>query len=254
MFGIMGATEAKAAASHKPNTSLQVDRVKKGYYAKEDLDGYTKMRTTDGIKTKMLDKALLAAISDCLKDDGKVSAQETLDKIIPQIIDGRGGKAEFTCNERWTVRYALGEFEFDLGSRAAIFSCTSTCDILDVSDSLITDKVEKDRAIFGPSLEELGKPPEKRSKGAAENLIKVDGMMLDRGMLRALKEGVADDGVVDALEAVKIFNEGADDGTFTRTERWTLRFILSAYTFTDAAFFFLVEALSKIKQTDEMEA
>merc|ERR1712060_947377 len=126
--------------------------------------------------------------------------------------------------------------------------------IIDVYDKVITDPKEKQRACFGPDLEELGKPPEKRARGAAENLIEVDGMMLDRGMLRALKEGVADDGVVDALEAVKIFNEGADDGTFTRTERWTLRFILSAYTFTDAAFYFLVEALAKVPQTDEMDA
>lgn len=248
------AAEAKAVASHKPKEALQVKRTQKGYYAEEDIDGYKTMRTADGIKSKMMDKDLLAAVSDCLKDDGKVSVQETKDIVMPKITDGRGNKSEFTCNERWTIRYALGEFHFDEGARELINLSTKTMSILDVHDKEITDPVAKDKALMGPTLAELGQPQAKRAKGASENLIWVDGMMLDRGMLRALKEGVADDGVVDALEAVKIFNEGADDGEFTRAERWTLRFILSAYTFTDAAFYFLVEALSKLQQTDDKDA
>merc|ERR1712217_282640 len=245
---------AKAAASHKQMESVQVDCAHKGYYAKEDLDGYRSMRTAEGIKTKSLDKKLLAAVSECLRDDGKISVQETKDKIIPQIADGRGGRSEFTCNERWTVRYAMGEFRWDESAREVILNAMKTMDIIDVHDNPITDPAEKDKALFGPNLSDLGEPPAKRARGASENLILVDGMMLDRGMLRALKESVADDGVVDALEAVKIFAEGADDGTFTRTERWTLRFILSTHTFTDAAFYFLLEALAKVPQTDEMDA
>mmetsp|Transcript_30035 Transcript_30035/g.86046 ORF Transcript_30035/g.86046 Transcript_30035/m.86046 type:complete len:251 (+) Transcript_30035:63-815(+) len=250
----MGATEAKEAATVKQQTSLQVDRSHKGYYTKEDIDGYISMRIDEGIKTRMLDKDLLAAISDCLKDDGKVSAQECKDIVIPKIVDGRAGKSEFTCNERWTVRYALGEFAFEEEAREIILSAMKSMAILDVYDKPISDQKLKEKALNGPTLEELVEPPEKRSKGGAESLIPVDGMMLDREMLAALKQGVSDDGVVDALEAVKIFKTGEDGAAFTRAERWTLRFILSGHVFTDAAFFFLVEALSKLQQTDEKTA
>merc|ERR1712012_73787 len=154
--------------------------------------------------------------------------------IIPKITDGPN--REFTCDERWTIRYCLGEFEFDYAAREVINAALDTMTIKDVHQRPITDVAEKLRAIKGPTLAELGEPPAKRAKGEAKNLIFVDGMMLDRGMLRALKQGVKEDGVVDAFEAVKIFIEGADDGEFSRTERWTLRFMLSAYTFTDAAF------------------
>eukprot|EP00747_Dinoflagellata_sp_TGD_P131549 gnl/TRDRNA2_/TRDRNA2_174979_c6_seq2.p1 gnl/TRDRNA2_/TRDRNA2_174979_c6~~gnl/TRDRNA2_/TRDRNA2_174979_c6_seq2.p1 ORF type:complete len:277 (+),score=51.14 gnl/TRDRNA2_/TRDRNA2_174979_c6_seq2:66-833(+) len=247
--------KAKEEASFTAKKVLTVDRAHKGYYAKTNLDGYRGMRTNKGIASKMLDKDLLIAISDSLKDDGKISVEETKSTILPKIADGRAGRgSEFTCNERWTVRYALSEFAWDEGSREVIHEALKTMNINDVHDNVITDPEEKRKVCYGPDLAELGEPPEKRAKGARENFIEVDGMMLDRGMLRAVKQGVEDDGVVDALEAVKIFNEGADDGAFTRTERWTLRFILCAYTFTDAAFNFLVEALSKIPHTDEQEA
>mmetsp|Transcript_51885 Transcript_51885/g.160959 ORF Transcript_51885/g.160959 Transcript_51885/m.160959 type:complete len:252 (+) Transcript_51885:80-835(+) len=251
----MGATAAKEAASVGQKTSLQVDRGHKGYYAKDDLDGYSSMRTTEGsIKSRMLDKDLLAAVADCLKDDGKISAQECRDVVLPKIADGRAGRSEFTCNERWTVRYALGEFAFEEEARKIILDATATMTLLDLDDKPITDEASKAKTLYGPTLEELGAPPEKRAKGEAEGLVLVDGMMLDRGMLLALQQGAGNDGVVDALEAVKIFGEGADGGSFTRAERWTLRFMLSSHTFTDAAFFFLVEALSKLQQTDDATA
>jgi len=70
-------------------------------------------------------------------------------------------------------------------------------------------------------------------------------MYLDREMLKVVREGASDDRVIDCYEAVALFNAAADGKELTCCERWTLRFILSAYVFTDAAFAFIKEALAE---------
>lgn len=252
----VGDSKAKDAASFHAAKALQVDRANSSYYANEDLDGHSKMRVSGGIQSKKLDKDLLLAVAECLKDDGKISYEEAAKIIIPKIIDGRLGRKELTMNERWTIRYALGEFQWESAARFLIHDVMRSKDIiiLDGSDVAIQDPKLKAEALAGPSLEALSEPAAKKPRSESDDLIEVDGMLLDRGMLQACRSGLADDGVVDALEAIKIFNEAADDGTLTRAERWTFRFLLSAHTFTDAAFNFLNEALSKMPQNDSHSA
>merc|ERR1712124_71948 len=104
-----------------------------------------------------------------------------------------------------------------------------------MNDKKVTDKKEIEELLHGPSLEELNEPPAKKLKTGSTELIWVDGMYLDKSMLKAVREAAGDDLVVDSYEAVALFNAAADGGAFSLCERWTLRFILSAYIFTDAA-------------------
>jgi len=131
-----------------------------------------------------------------------------------------------------------------------------TIDVMGLDDKKVTDVKEINELLHGPSLEELADPPAKKRKTGNAELIWVDGMYLDKQMLTVVKAATGDDGVVDSFEAVQLFHAAADGGELTCCERWTLRFILSAYIFTDAAFMFIKEALAeregKIKYTDSL--
>jgi len=133
-----------------------------------------------------------------------------------------------------------------------------TINVVGLNDKKVTDKKEVNELLHGPSLAELSEPPAKKLKTGNTELIWVDGMYLDKSMLKAVKEATGDDLVVDCFEAVKLFHAAADGGELTCCERWTLRFILSAYIFTDAAFAFIKEALverpGKLKYTDSLES
>jgi len=122
-----------------------------------------------------------------------------------------------------------------------------TLDVMGLDGKKVTDETEMNELLHGPSLAELIEPPAKKRKGDSTELIWVDGMYLDKDMLKAVKEAFGDDGVVDCYEAVNLFHAAADGNELTCCERWTLRFILSAYIFTDAAFMFIKEALAEHK-------
>merc|ERR1712232_737796 len=206
------------------------------------------------VQSTKLDHDLMKAILDCL-GDGKIDADEAKNKILPKIADGRGRRSELTCNERWTIRYAMGEFAWDFDARKVILNAMPTMDVLDTADKKITDQAQIQKVLHGPSLAELQQPDAKKAKGPRDNLILVDGMYLDKEMLIAVQEGISDDQVIDACEAVKIFQAAADkDMVLTRCERWTFRFILASHVFTDAAFNFLKEALSKLAENNEHDA
>mmetsp|Transcript_71259 Transcript_71259/g.202003 ORF Transcript_71259/g.202003 Transcript_71259/m.202003 type:complete len:251 (+) Transcript_71259:86-838(+) len=250
----MGVTQGKEEASggSGDRVAVQVQRAKEGYYDKANIDGYKKMRTPEGVN-KNLDVDLMKAIAKSLVNDGKIDYNEAKQDILPKILDGRRGRSELTCNERWSIRYALGEFKWDQDARNLILHSFKKMDVMDVHDIRVMNPTKIERVLMGPSLEELASPP-KKAKGAAAKLAWVDGMMLDREMLLACRKAVADDGIVDAKEAMEIFRAGADGGVLTLCERWTFRFILSAYRFTDAAFNFLVEAMATLEQTDSTDA
>lgn len=257
----MGNLHAKQQASFKQRPPEVVRRAGR-YYAK-DVDGYSKIRTVrpGDIKSTKLDHDLLKAIMDSISSDGKINAQDTKNIILPCVMDGRWGRAELTCNERWTLRYGLGEFSWEYEARQLIFESMQKMHVLDTAGKSIKDKDDIGRVLSGPPLDELEKPALKRARTAKgsswrkDAFVYVDGMYLDREMLLAAKRGHADDGVVDALEAVRIFKAAADDDdVLTQCERWTFRFILSSHTFTDAAVNFLKEALQKLNQDDSCTA
>lgn len=259
----MGA--AASEPKQKASFNLAKDRVergKRGEYQKSNLDGYTKMRTAAGKKTgHQLDKDVMSAVTRSIIDDGIIDLNEAKTKIMPAFADGPGQNAAgttkgwLTCNERWAVRYALGEFVWEEAARNFTLESYKTLHVMDhdVWNKKITDAEEVRAIMQGPTLQELSSPA-KKARGESANQIFVDGMMLSRAMLLACKTGMEDDGVIDAKEAVDVFKAAAADGTMTRGERWTMRFILSVYPFSDAAFNFLVEAMSKLDQSDSTEA
>jgi len=249
-------TIAKETASF--HFDLKAPPVKKlGSYYSTDPDGYSKIRVVrdGGIQTTHFDHGLYKAIAETMNDVGKITCTDLEEKIWHEIADGRGKRQELTCNERWTLRYGLGEFDWTFDARMKLFQDLPKLDVIgpDVYKKIEDVAVIK-KLLCGPDLSELEIPPEKKAKGGGGSEIKqvyVDGMMLDRKMLIAAKEAIADDQVIDAFEAVKIFNAVAADNVFSRCERWTFRFLLSSHVFTDAAFNFLKEAFTKLPQNDD---
>eukprot|EP00927_Polykrikos_kofoidii_P079981 TRINITY_DN76832_c0_g1_i1.p1 TRINITY_DN76832_c0_g1~~TRINITY_DN76832_c0_g1_i1.p1 ORF type:complete len:243 (+),score=44.21 TRINITY_DN76832_c0_g1_i1:90-818(+) len=228
---------------------LYVDRFKSGYYKKDNIDQYAKMITSSVGREAILSRHILDAASECVKDDGKIDAKEVREVILPKVQGARAEKSGLTCHERWSVRFALAEFDWDAEARHLIIESMRAMDLEDVCGKTITDASAKSKILQGPTLAELEEPPAKVAKGNGAATIAVDGMMLDAAFLRICAEG-AENGVVDSVLAVKIFIAAASDGVLTRTERWTIRFLLSSYHFTQAAAGFIVEVLMKVPQTN----
>jgi len=168
---------AKQDAAYKAPT--QAPKTKKlGSYYGTDPDNYAKARVVRAgeVKATKFDHQLYVAISKSLTDDGKVTLAEFDSKIWKELADGRNNKSELTCNERWTVRYGLGEFDWQFEARLKLMESCRTIDVMDLNDKKVTDAKEIDDLLRGPTLEELTEPPAKRRKGENTGLIWVDGM------------------------------------------------------------------------------
>jgi len=78
----------------------------------------------------------------------------------------------------------------------------------------------------------------------------IDGMKLDRGIIDACRTAVAGagDGRVSGKDAKKVFEEVADGNKETKCERWTVRYCLQEFNWTEAAHDWLVEELKKVPQ------
>jgi hypothetical protein len=248
---------AKEAASYKPLIKAPTTQSLGSYYG-TDPDNYKKARVVrpGDVKATNFDHKLYVSMSQSLNDAGAVNVPEFDGKIWPEIADGRAGRQELTCNERWTIRYGLGEFNWGSEARLKLMLAMPTIDVMGLDGKKETDVKVITELLRGPSLEELTDPPAKKRKTGNAELIWVDGMYLDKKMLKVVRAATGDDGVVDCFEAVPLYHAAADGGELTCCERWTLRFILSAYVFTDAAFMFIKEALvergGKIKYTDSL--
>lgn len=77
----------------------------------------------------------------------------------------------------------------------------------------------------------------------------IDGMRLDRAVIDACRKAVEGQGSgrVSVDDATKVFAELADGGRVTSCERWTMRYCLQEFRWTDAAQTWLVEALQAVK-------
>jgi len=78
----------------------------------------------------------------------------------------------------------------------------------------------------------------------------IDGMKLDRGIIDACRTAVAGagDGRVSVEDAQRVFAEVADGNKETKVERWTVRYCLQEFNWTEAAHDWLVEELKKVPQ------
>jgi len=96
---------AKEAASYKPVINAPTTQRLGSYYG-TDPDNYKKARVVrlGDVKATNFDHKLYVSMSQSLNDSGSVNVLEFDRKIWPQIADGRSGRQELTCNERWTIR------------------------------------------------------------------------------------------------------------------------------------------------------
>jgi len=78
----------------------------------------------------------------------------------------------------------------------------------------------------------------------------IDGMHCDRAIIDACRTAVAGvgDGRVSVDDAKKVFESIADGDKETRVERWTVRYCLQEFKWTEAAHDWLVEELKKVGQ------
>lgn len=80
----------------------------------------------------------------------------------------------------------------------------------------------------------------------------IDGLRCDRGIVDACRTAVtgSDDGRVQVEDAKKVFEHVADGNKETACERWTVRYCLQEFKWTEAAHDWLVEELKKVPQVE----
>jgi len=182
--------------------------------------------TVDGVKC---DKGVIDACREAVegKGDGRVSVEDAT-KVLKEVVDG--GKV--TRCERWTIRYCLTEFKW---TEAAV--------------EYFNEAVKK-----CPGGDEGGEAEEPATKKAkTENYYEtIDGMKLDNDIITACREAVKGqgDGRVSTDDAKKVFEKAADSNIVTRCERWTIRYCMTEFNWTEAALDYFLEAVKKVPQED----
>lgn len=78
----------------------------------------------------------------------------------------------------------------------------------------------------------------------------IDGMKCDRQVIETCQASLAADGRVNEEDAKKVFATIADGNKETRNERWTLRYCLQSFKWTEAAHDWIVTELKKVPQED----
>mmetsp|Transcript_69283 Transcript_69283/g.120116 ORF Transcript_69283/g.120116 Transcript_69283/m.120116 type:complete len:189 (+) Transcript_69283:89-655(+) len=183
--------------------------------------------TMDGLK---VDKAIVDACREAVKGkgDGRVSVDDAK-SVLEKASDG----GTVTQVERWTIRYCLTEFNW---TEAAV--------------DYFKDELEK-------VPQEDGEPEEPALKKAKMQSYyeTIDGLKLDRKLVDACRDAVAGqgDGRVSVEDAKSVLEKAADGGKVTRVERWTIRYCLTVFNWTEAALDFFCDELKKVPQEDEEE-
>merc|ERR1719401_448445 len=83
----------------------------------------------------------------------------------------------------------------------------------------------------------------------------IDGKQCDRAIIDACRDAVAGqgDGRVSLEDAHKIFEKVADGGKETAVERWTMRYCMTHFKWTEAAHDWIKEACKKVRQEGKPE-
>ena len=81
----------------------------------------------------------------------------------------------------------------------------------------------------------------------------IDGVKCDRGIIDASETAVKakGDGRVSKEDAEKVFAKAAEGFKVTRCARWTLRYCLAHFKWTEAAVTYLAEQMKAATQEDE---
>eukprot|EP00927_Polykrikos_kofoidii_P007859 TRINITY_DN1322_c0_g1_i1.p1 TRINITY_DN1322_c0_g1~~TRINITY_DN1322_c0_g1_i1.p1 ORF type:complete len:184 (-),score=57.96 TRINITY_DN1322_c0_g1_i1:145-696(-) len=174
----------------------------------------------DGIQC---DRAMIDACREAVKGkgDGRVSVEDAKE-VFKKIADG--GKE--TQRERWTLRFCLTAFKWTEAAQA-----------------YISDEVKK--------LKQEDEPPAKKQRTEGSSYYEViDGEECDRGIVNACREAVEGkgDGRVSVEDAKSVFEKVSDGGEITERERWTVRYCLTEFTWTEAAQDWIVDAIKKFDE------
>lgn len=191
--------------------------------------------TMDGVKC---DRALVDSCREAVKGqgDGRVSKADA-ETVFAKASDG----VSITRVERWTLRYCLTEFKWTDAALTYVEEQMKLAPPADDDDA-------------GDAADDDDKPDEPDSKRARKDYYqKVDGMKLDGKMIDVCKEAIKGrgDGRLSVDDATKVVASAADGGKITRCERWTMRYCLTEFNWTEAALDHFHEEIQKIGVGDD---
>uniref|UniRef100_A0A7S2FYJ4 Uncharacterized protein n=1 Tax=Alexandrium andersonii TaxID=327968 RepID=A0A7S2FYJ4_9DINO len=193
-------------------------------------------QTIDGMKC---DKGIIEACQEAVKGqgDGRVSLADAK-KVFEKVADGG---VETRC-ERWTVRHCLTAFKF---TAAAHDWFIENCAQVPQSDDAPAAKKAR-------TEEEAADPGD----GRKDYYEVLDGAKCDRAIVDACREAVKGqgDGRVSLEDAKKVFEHAEDGNILTRCERWTIRYCLTEFKWTEAAQDWIVDALQKVPGAESHES
>mmetsp|Transcript_18120 Transcript_18120/g.49721 ORF Transcript_18120/g.49721 Transcript_18120/m.49721 type:complete len:190 (+) Transcript_18120:98-667(+) len=160
--------------------------------------------TVDGVKC---DKALIDACREAMagRGDGRVS-REDAKKVFEKAIDG----GKITKAEHWSLIHCLTAFHWTEAAH----------------DWILESLKDED-----------GEPKAKKAKTGGSYYETIEGLKCDRAIIDACREAVdgRGDGRVSAEDAEKVWKKMEDGGKITSAERWTLRYCLTVFNFTEKA-------------------
>jgi hypothetical protein len=168
--------------------------------------------TVEGMKC---DRAVIDACRDATvgQGDGRVSVEDA-HKVFATVADGN----KVTKVERWTLRYCMTEFKWTEAAHDWI-------------------------------VEALSKVPQegksKKRAGGKSYYEVIDGCKCDRSIIDTCRECVQGqgDGRVSVEDAKKVWEKAMDGKGVTDTEKWTLRYSLCAFNWTQAGHDFMIDQI-----------
>merc|ERR1712113_1251693 len=95
--------------------------------------------------------------------------------------------------------------------------------------------------------DEDGEPKAKKAKTGKSYYETIESLKCDRGIIDACRDAVDGKGDerVSALDAEQVWKKVSDGGKVTAVERWTLRYCLTVFNFTEKALDFIKAKLEE---------
>jgi hypothetical protein len=125
---------------------------------------------------------------------------------------------------------------------------------LDEAKGYLQDFVEGALATF-TAMKDLSEETMKLFEPKSSYYETIDGKQCDRAIIDACKVAIEGqgDGRVSVEDAHKIFEKIADGGKETAVERWTMRYCLTHFKWTEAAHDWVIEECKKVTQEGGVE-
>ena len=193
-----------------------------GACASSSGDGDSYYVTVDGVKC---DRSLVDACAEAVKGqgDGRVS-QKDAEIVFAKAADG----SKITRCERWTLRYCLTAFKW---TEPAV--------------TYLEEQMKAAKHEDGGNEE----PEEPKTKKAKSYYETIDGMKLDASLVETCREAVKGqgDGRISVEDSKKVWEKAMDGGKVTNIERWTIRYCVTEFKWTEAALDHFHEEIKKVE-------